>query len=499
MLVAGCVFDDPGGGDDHERVLRRYVAAWAEGGDELARTITGRDASQLLNALEPLRESGVVRTSLVEVSDSNADTVTGTVALRFADDGELQVEMHARIADERVEAEPSAIASELTAWEELRVETSGRAPDRGDVLSRSGTLLARGPKARRVAPRPALLPAVVAIDDAIDVRLGGAQGRRLVAGEPPQVLADSKTVDGENVRTSLDDEMQAAAEAALGDISGAFVAVDPRTGGIRALVSNATAAEPKRSPATSGYSPGSAFKIVTAAAALEEGDFDAGDTVPCPSRIFVDERFITNFESTAYGSITLEKAFTVSCNTAFAQVGMRVGTIPLMRAAEHLGFRVAPQLDGAGTIAVPRSRAELGVVSFGAAGSLVSPVQMAGIGATLARGGTWLDPGWTDRDEAGQRALSDDTADALVGMMEQVVENGTGTNAAVPGARVAGKTGTAEPAGGGRRSDAWFVGLAPSRDTQIVAVAFLLGAGIGGDVAAPVVRDFLVATQPDWK
>jgi penicillin-binding protein A len=485
---------------DGEAVVRRFVQAWSVGGRALADTITGADSPRLVDSLRGLSIGGVIRTTLVRASKvtDGSESFEGIVAAHFADDGRLELTIRASLEDDRVRAEPSAVSTLLSRWEPLRIERLG-APVRGDILSRTGALLARGPKDARVPVRPALAPAVSLIDEALDVRLAGRPERRLVAGEPPRTLAESPLADGEDVVTSLDDATQAAAEASLGRAAGALIAVDPRTGGIRALASNPESRAPDRPLASSAYSPGSAFKIVTAAAALQSGVLDLDDVVPCPGRISLGERTITNFESLAYGPITFEKAFAVSCNTAFAQIGVAVGTVRLLRTARSLGFRVVSELEGPGALSVPRSRGELAVWSFGAAGSLVSPIQMAGIGSTIARGGVSVSPGWSDRDDPGGRVLRQSTAAALVDMMEEVVETGTGRMASVPGARIAGKTGTAEPRREGARSDAWFVALAPSRDTRLVVVAFLPGAGIGGEAAAPLTKAFLIATAEAWK
>jgi cell division protein FtsI/penicillin-binding protein 2 len=453
----------------------------------------------LVETLEGLSRGGVIRATLLDVTrfEDGSDSFEGIVAADFADGGRLELTIRAFVEGDRVRAEPRAVSILLTQWEPLRIEQFG-APSRGDIRSRTGAILARGPRDARVPIRPELAPAVSLVDEALDALLSGRPGRRLVAGEPPRTLAESPVADGEDVVTSLDEVIQVAAEASLAGAPGALVAVDPRTGGIRALVSNPEPRAPTRSPATSAYSPGSAFKIVTSAAALEGGVFETSSVVPCPGRISVGDRQITNFESLSYGSISFEKAFAVSCNTAFAQIGIAVGTVELLRTAELLGFEVAEELEAPGTISVPLSREELAVWSFGAAGSLVSPVQMAGMGSTIARGGTSVSPGWTDRGDPGKRALSDSTAAALVTMMEEVVETGTGRLAAVPGAHIAGKTGTAEPRTQGARSDAWFLALAPSRDTRLVAAAFLPGAGLGGEAAAPVVQKFFIATFDMW-
>ncbi|MGH2952233.1 MAG: penicillin-binding transpeptidase domain-containing protein, partial [Solirubrobacterales bacterium] len=335
--------------------------------------------------------------------------------------------------------------------------------------------------------------ALVMIERELGARLAGAPGRRLVAGRAGRVLARSAPLDGREIETSLDERAQAAAERALRSAPGALVAVDPRTGGIRALVSNPEPRAPQRSPATSGYSPGSAFKLVTAAAALEAGVATPPDTVPCPAATTIGEALIRNFEDAGYGSITFEKAFAVSCNTAFARVGQAVGAEDLLGTAEDLGFRVG-ELEGPETIAPPSSAGELAVWSYGAAGSLASPLGMAGIAATIARGGLTVRPRFTDGHAPGERVLGEQTTTALVEMMEAVVREGTGQEAAIPGASIAGKTGTADPRRPAGRSDAWFVALAPARGTRLAVVGFLPEAGLGGGLAAALVRRFLLAS-----
>ncbi len=489
---AGC--GGEGNDVDEEATVRRFVEAWPEGGSALAETITGADSPRLVPMLGALRTEGVVRATLTETSPATAgaEALDGTAVLRFDDGGRLELHLRATVERDRVVAEPAAVSTRLDDWERLRIEEFGM-PRSGRIRSADGTRLTRGAS----AARPGLAPAVALIRESLARRFAPKPGRRMVAGEPPRVLAESVPTDGEDVKTSLDDAMQRAAEEALGGVPGALVAVDPRTGGIRVLVSNPEPEAPQRSPATAAYSPGSAFKIVTAAAALESGVREPDETVPCPAQTTIDEAQITTFGGRDYGPIAFKKAFAVSCNTAFAQIGVVLGTARLIATAQDLGFRVG-ESHRPGTIAVPRSRGELGVWSYGAAGSLVSPLQLAGIGATVARGGLSVSPGWTDAD-AGERVLSEDTAADLVAMMEEVVESGTGRRAAVPGARVAGKTGTADPRRPGAGSDSWFVGLAPSRGARLVAVGFLPGAGLGGGLAASLIQVFLLATADTWR
>jgi peptidoglycan glycosyltransferase len=496
LLAAAC---NPFAGErrDPADAVRRYVAAWPAGGEALARTLTGADAEALARAVAELGEDGVVRATVADVR-ADGDAVDAVVALHFADRGRLETAIRAVIVGGRVRAAPAAVSTLLTRFERVRVEAYG-APRRGALLSRGGTVLASGPRDGRVLARPGLAPAVALADEALDERVGAVLGRRLLAGDPPRVLADAPPRDGEDTATSLDDAMQGAAERLAEGLPGAFVAVDPGTGGIRALVSTPEPDAPGRSPASSAYSPGSTFKIVTAAAALDEGVVAPDGMVACPARRPVGERVVANFEDVAYGDVTFEKAFAVSCNTAFARVGLDVGTPALLQTAGRLGFPAVRRLDDAAAIAPPLSRAELAVWSFGADGTLVTPLHMAGVAATIGRDGREVSAGWTDEGRPGRRVLRRETAAALVTMMEAVVRDGTGARAAVPGTQVAGKTGTADARRAGAAPDGWFVGLAPSRAPRVAVVAFLPASGLGGEVAASLSREFLLATEAAWK
>lgn len=429
----------------------------------------------------------------------SSNSIEAVVGLHFPDSARLDVEIRAKVRSGRVLSEPNAVSRKLSEWENLRIEQFGT-PARGKILTRSGSLLATGPKAARIPSRPALAPAASLIDEALDVSLGGKLGGRLLAGAD-KVLAEIPPTDGQDAATSLDDELQAAAESIFDKAFGALVAVDPRTGGIRALVSNPHREAPDVSPASTPYSPGSTFKIVTAAAALDSGTFQIDDIVSCPAQITAGERQVSNFQNLSYGRISFEKAFAVSCNTAFAQIGMRIGTDRLLRASRKLGLEIGAT-SGSATISVPRSRGELAVRSYGADGIRISPVRMAEVVATAARGGVRVPVGWTDRPASDTLAMSRSAASRLVRMMEEVVLSGTGERAAVPGAKVAGKTGTADPnqadAARGVRPDAWFVGFAPSRGARLVVVVHLPRGGVGGESAAPIFRDFLIATRKEW-
>lgn len=500
LIASSCSNSQANRSLDGEETFARFVEAWASGPTTLGRTIAVPERQKLLNSIETLIDFGVVGARAYGVTgvQGQRGTFEGNIRLHFADGGGLRLRGRARVRGSRIVASPSAISTELQGWEPLRIEEVGSVV-RGDILTRQGTLAATGPRDARVTSDPTLLPAIALIEDELDFSLSGTKGRRLLAGEPPRLIAESAPKDGEDVKTSLDDVLQSAAAQTLGRSSGALVAIDPNTGGIRALVSNPSPSDPSRSVASSPYSPGSTFKLVTAAAALETGNFGVDKQIPCPDQITAGERLITNFESHDYGPITFEKAFAVSCNTAFAQIGMAIGANRLLGTSRRLGFTT----DGSGqaSISVPKTRGELAIRSFGADGVLISPLRMGQVASTVAKDGLRRPVGWIDRPNSGVRVLKTSTSSALLTMMEEVVLTGTGQSASVPDAKVAGKTGTADPprdAPRGTRPDSWFVGLAPSRGTRLVVVVLLPRGGVGGESAAPLFRNFLIATQQQW-
>jgi peptidoglycan glycosyltransferase len=348
------------------------------------------------------------------------------------------------------------------------------------------------------------------------------------------------------VRLTLRHDLQQAAEEALADQRGAVIALDPATGAVLAMVSrpgfdpnalasgapaegDALAADPAQPllnrAIAATYPPGSAFKVLVAAAALETGDYgpesvlDDSDELPLPGSTAV----IRNSDDGFCGdgtTITLERSLAVSCNTAFAQVGMDLGARSLLTAVEAAGFNTNIPFDldtaasvlPAGTLATDLPA--LGQTALGQRDVRATPLQMALVAAAVANGGVAMRPHLVgavlDADgaelsrspvSAWRRAMSGATATALTRMMEQVVANGTGWRAAVPGVRVAGKTGTAEVPGGA--PDVWFIGFAPvdpAPGEPRLALAVLVedgGAlgeeGGGGSVAAPIAQAVLAA------
>jgi peptidoglycan glycosyltransferase len=329
------------------------------------------------------------------------------------------------------------------------------------------------------------------------------------------------------VQLALRDDLQRAAAGALGDQKGAVVALDPATGAVLALYSSpsfdpnvlatgvvadgdALAADPDQPLLNRAlaalYPPGSSFKVVVATAALASGDYDPES--PLPDRDELDLPGSTSVIRNADGgfcgngtTITLERALAISCNTAFGQLGMDLGAGPLLAAAEAAGFNGTIPFD------FPTVASALPFESI--ADDLPALAQTA-----LGNGGEIMRPYLVEAilDAAGEEtartrafpwrtAMSEETAAALAQMMEQVVLNGTGWRAAVPGVRIAGKTGTAEVPGGA--PDVWFIGFGPldaGPGEARIAIAVLvedggsLGEdGGGGSVAAPIAQAVLAA------
>jgi penicillin-binding protein 2 len=388
-----------------------------------------------------------------------------------------------------------------------------------------------------------------------DEHLRGRDGAEQIEvdahGRPIRVLVRHEPVPGAHVFTTIDRRIQHAAEEALGARAGAVVAMDPRNGDVLALVSHPTfpverfagpldretwlalvqdPGRPLLNRAVQGtYPPGSLFKIVVAAAALQAQVFTPFDRLPCPRAWWFGGRPYHNWEDHDRGALTLTEAIQHSCNTFFYQLGLKLGPERIARMAEGFGLgRVTgSQLTGErpGLVPTPewkrrvfRDRWHPGdTVSLAIGQGLitVTPLQMARFTAAVANGGTLWKPRLVDRVEApdgtlraarppvaeGRVELAPVIFDYLVAAMTAVVEQGTGKQARIPGVTVAGKTGTAQTQE--FRSDAerkrrdrdhaWFVGFAPVERPQVVVVVFAERAGLGGQVAAPIARELFKA------
>jgi cell division protein FtsI/penicillin-binding protein 2 len=338
-------------------------------------------------------------------------------------------------------------------------------------------------------------------------QLAGRPGGELVAGR--RILARSAARAGRPVRTTIDPAVEEAAIAALAGRFGAVAALDPRTGEVLALAGVAFSAP---------QPPGSTFKLITLSGALESGIATPKSAYPVETKTTIEGVDIENANGESCGG-TLTESFAESCNSVFAPLGVALGARRLVATAEAFGFNERPDIPGAQPSTIPAAGEigddlAVGSSAIGQGRVLATALQMAGVAATIADGGRRVAPTLRlgERKEP-SRAISAKTARRVERMMLAVVASGTGTAAAIPGVRVAGKTGTAEledttkpdepvdPEAGvvptaepdTTDTDAWFVAFAPARRPRVAVGVLLVRAGAGGDVAAPTARQVLLA------
>jgi peptidoglycan glycosyltransferase len=375
----------------------------------------------------------------------------------------------------------------------------------------------------------------------------------VLSGSDPRLtfrrLADlftGRDPSGGDVVLTLDPSVQQTAMDALHRVTGAVVALDPKTGAVLGLASTPTydpnqlsshdpaairryaqqlaaqSPDPRTNQAIGErYSPGSVFKVIVSAAALSNG-YTPQTTIPAPNLLTLPGTSTTlenfNGESCNGGADqSLIDALTISCNTAFAQLGIDLGEDKVRSMAEAFGiddkgFQMPLNVVGS-TVGAIDNDAQLGVASIGQQDVQLTPMQAAMIAATVANDGTEMKPylvdqvrapdltviDQTDPEEMG-RPISTAVAGDLQQMMTSVVQNGTGRKARIDGVTVGGKTGTAEVGDAGN-PHTWFVGYADDGGRQIAVAVFIKnggqngteGTGTGGDISAPIAKQVMEA------
>jgi peptidoglycan glycosyltransferase len=335
-------------------------------------------------------------------------------------------------------------------------------------------------------------------------------------------LASNQQV-GNDLQTSLDPKAQQVAYDALSGHKGAVVALGVKDGSVRVLAGTPSfdPDEPQRgstfNTATQGlYPPGSTFKTVTAAAALDSGRYQPESRVSGKNRKVISGTPLNNFGGENFGDITLTDALTHSVNTVWAEVGVKLGANTMQEYMDRFGFGSKPPMDypalqmsASGPrrnnkiLSMKSDRVDVGRTAIGQDLLLVTPLQMATVAQTIANGGVRMEPRLVakviDPDgrtvekplpERAERVMSASSAEKLTTMMKSVVREGTGTAAALEGIELAGKTGTAEIDIAAGINDLWFIGF-----TDDVAVAVVIDheRGQGGTVAAPIAKRVLQA------
>mgnify|MGYP001237783137 FL=1 len=423
---------------------------------------------------------------------------------------------------------------------------------RGAIRAADGTVLARsvrGPDetwTRRYSEADALVSQVVGYSYTSLGRAGLERSRNAdLVGDTNELtsLLDQilgREPVGYDVITTIDVEAQRVAIEQLAGRKGSVVALEPDTGRVRVMASvpgfdandvrdprtyrrlNRDPDSPLFNRATqASYAPGSTFKVVTAAAALDTGRYTPDTVVNGDSPKEVSGVPLANSGGRSWGDITLTTALTHSVNTVFAQIGEDLGKATMAKYMTRFGFYAKPPLDypadqmlasgeyRRGRLLDPESDLiDVGRMAIGQDKLQVTPLQMATVAAVVANGGVRVAPRLTERivDPDGrvveriepkeeERVISRRAARQLGEMMQNVVREGTGIAAALQGISVAGKTGTAEKNPATDLNQPWFIAYAPADDPKIaiaVTVEDSIG-GQGGTVAAPVARAVLEA------
>jgi penicillin-binding protein A len=356
---------------------------------------------------------------------------------------------------------------------------------------------------------------------------------------------NGKPIIGDTVVTTLDVNGQRAALDALRSTCGAVVALDPRTGRVRVMVSSpsynpndveanfgkiekiraaCTPASPLLNRATQGlYPPGSTFKVVTASAAIDSRKYTPSSTFVDPGYCTVYGKRVNNFDtSRPFGTVSLATALQFSVNSVFCNIGLKLGAKQLVKQAKKFGFYERPPLETPDSERLPsglyrngrlydprRDRdVDAGRMAFGQERLLVTPEQMAMVAGTIGNDGILMRPYVVDRIVTPngktrsktkptkiRRAVSPAAARDIGAMMVRAVQAGTGTAAQISGLEIGGKTGTAETGVDGNNTT-WFIAFAgdPGKKPKLAIAVVLQNQSLtGGATAAPIARQVMQA------
>nr|WP_202454949.1 penicillin-binding transpeptidase domain-containing protein [Streptomyces sp. SID8367] len=359
-------------------------------------------------------------------------------------------------------------------------------------------------------------------------------------------MVTGKKKEGGNVVTTLNAKAQEAAYDGLKNRGkGAVAAIEPSTGKILALASTPSydpssfAGNSNDDGATFSkldkdkdkpllnralretYPPGSTFKLVTAAAALESGDYDPDQKTdtPLPWTMPDTTTPLKNEGNIPCKDATLRVALKVSCNTVFGKIGSDLGNEKMVEEAEKFGFnkeQFVPVRSSASNFDDDMNRSQTALSSIGQYNTAATPLQMAMVASAIANDGKLMKPYMIDELKASNldtiektepeelsQPLSEDNAQKLQSMMETVVNDpgGTGSNAKIAGATVGGKTGTAQHGvDNSEKPYAWFVSYAKTSSGTPVAVAVVVEDSdasrqdiSGGGLAAPIAKSVMEA------
>jgi len=404
---------------------------------------------------------------------------------------------------------------------------------RGSIIDKNGIVLAKSDDKKRIYPFSNLYSHIIGYNSmTYGKSMLEAKYNKLLLGQDDFstvfYLSSAKRA-GYDLTLTIDHNLQKLASDRLGKRNGAVIALDPKTGAILAMVSkpdfnpNAdTLAEKwleltdnEKSPllprATGGlYAPGSVFKIITSAAAIEKG-LD-GETYEDTGKVTIKGKTFENYKTKAFGKINMERGFEVSSNFVFCTLGTQIRSEGLLEISERFGFNKTFDCD----IDITKSRfpqkqaddAMSAALAIGQGETLATPMQMAMVTCAIANNGIMMKPyivqkatnqnGFAVYEGKAQqlyKPISGEVASRIKSMMVNTVKKGTGSGASLRSYQVGGKTGTAENELTLKSEDkehTWFVAFAPADDPQIaVAVMMEYSGGSGGENCAPIARDII--------
>jgi len=384
------------------------------------------------------------------------------------------------------------------------------------------------------------------LDEYLRGRDGGERIEVDAMGRPVRLVQQTEPRPGAEVVTTIDRRVQEAAEQALDGRAGAIVVMDPRNGDVLAMASApsfpidrftgtidrdawlAVVRDPDypmlNRTLQSQYAPGSVFKIVVAAAGLQEGTLTPLDRIHCGGEFHLGAWTFKDWKEGGHGGVDLHRAMVQSCNIFFYQAGLKVGGAAITKYASAFGFGHVTGVElgneKSGFLPHPKVKrgrqlwqgGEVVNMSIGQGAVLVTPMQVARFMAAVANGGVLWKPRLVQRVQSAERGTLYSDPGQVTGHVELspvvwaflkqslwsvVNEGGTGAAARIPGLDVAGKTGTAQMIANSKASrgedHAWFAAFAPAKDPEVVVVILVERGGKGGQVAAPIARKILNA------
>ena len=350
---------------------------------------------------------------------------------------------------------------------------------------------------------------------------------------------------GASIETSINPRMQETAYRMLGGMSGSVVAIEPSTGRILAMVSTPSydpgaltghdssdasrayqelarrADNPMLNRATSQlYPPGSTFKVVVAAAALESGQYSPDSEIPAGASYTLPGTAYDMTNATAAGDgvngkISMQDALAYSSNTAFSQLGVSLGGKTVADQAKKFGYGSTITLDGTNSSGSPmravaskfpgeQTPDKIALASIGQGDTLATPLQDAMIAAAVANGGKLMQPTLVDRVRSSDlsvisettpsvysQTFSADTSQALTQMMEGVTTKSY-PDLQIPGMQVAAKSGTAQIGAGNTSNDGWMIGFAPADKPKVAVAVVVHGiSSYGMEIAGPIMKSVM--------